>query len=704
MKKDATASTAYLTGEGSGSSYITTAQNITLTAGRWYHLRGTVEGNTAKLYLDGKLILTYVDSRVDFGSGKIGLSTWDTKASFDNVRFYPIDAFASSQTYDPVTQQLIGSTDENGVSVFQTHDDFLRPFRTADTDGFILSESIFYFSRDGNGDDFSSTDPNFVEATTFSDGNLVKNWSFEGDDSGGLPEEWGSWGQPNSMVTDSYYGSQAVKISPIEPNGNGAITQYVGVLQGGKTYTATVWFKAATGVIGSIFFGDVDEPNPYENSVSTQLAGNGQWQRMTVTRTMSHDDLMMVILYNRSDLGPDGDVTYDGVIVEEAGTYNEPTVSRIFRDGFGRTIQTQTRDGSYDIVSQTTYNTTGKVEKQYAAKRISNSSHDFMASTGLADYEQFDYEDDPLARLQKQTHFYNSANQGEIEFSYGAEQINGAGSVYAYTQAQDELDKTAKSYRDRFGNTTATLRTGDIGYNTTYDDPLARYEFDILGNTTTVEPPNEQEGLTGTWNASSKYSTLSQVVEETNPDENLMFTNGPTRRYVYDDLGNLRFSQDAEQYGTSQYDFTVYYYDAFGRITLVGVEKDDFGWTETSDPPDVSNTTYGTEASEWRIKYHYDENFVTGVANYSTSRLTKVEVNDDTDAAVEHTTKYVYDQFGNIIEKHITIDEGNPLAEKTIIHIYDKLGREIQTIYPSGNTVSRQYDPLGRLIKVFSIQ
>ena len=91
------------------------------------------------------------------------------------------------------------------------------------------------------------------------------------------------------------------------------------------------------------------------------------------------------------------------------------------------------------------------------------------------------------------------------------------------------------------------------------------------------------------------------------------------------------------------------------------------------------------------------------IPNYGQGRLTKTEVNEDSDAAPEHTTLYVYDKFGNLAEKRITIDGGSSVTLKTIKHKYDVLGREVQLIYPSGNTLVRQYDNVGRLKKVYTI-
>jgi YD repeat-containing protein len=92
---------------------------------------------------------------------------------------------------------------------------------------------------------------------------------------------------------------------------------------------------------------------------------------------------------------------------------------------------------------------------------------------------------------------------------------------------------------------------------------------------------------------------------------------------------------------------------------------------------------------------------VTGALEYGWGRLTKTEVNDDTDNTAEHVTRYVYDKYGNITGKHIQIDAGGPLSEQVISHSYDLLGRETDLVYPSGNVVIYQYDEVGRLKKIY---
>ena len=49
----------------------------------------------------------------------------------DNIRIYPVDAVCTSQTYNPVTFDVISTTDENGVTRYKATDSFGRATATA---------------------------------------------------------------------------------------------------------------------------------------------------------------------------------------------------------------------------------------------------------------------------------------------------------------------------------------------------------------------------------------------------------------------------------------------------------------------------------------------------------------------------------------------------------------------------------------------
>jgi YD repeat-containing protein len=371
-------------------------------------------------------------------------------------------------------------------------------------------------------------------------------------------------------------------------------------------------------------------------------------------------------------------VSFDDVMMQ-----GDPAITTTFSDGLGREIQSQTWNGAYDIISKTTYNSIGLVEKQYKPQEISNATHAYYSSlTGL--YELFEYFDDPLARLKKQTHMGGAS---AIRYSYGSELFNGL--TYRFEQVRGEINDSSRTYFDKFGNTVG----GRAAIGTAKETKWVN-DYDILGQVTTIKPPNfwNPPGNTspGHWDSQNTYNTLGQLTQSITPDDS-------TTKFVYDKNGNLRYIQNMAQAPTG--DFTAYHYDKHNRVTWVGEEKN-IDWNST--PPSITDTTYGKDAGEWKVRHFYDFNYA-GVPNYGQGKLTRTWVNDDGDVEKEHETLYIYDKFGNLTEKRITIDGGNPVTQKTIKHVYDLLGRETQVIYPSNNTVARQYDTLGRLKKIYTI-
>lgn len=123
---------------------ISAENNQTFNENQWYHLRGEIQGTVAKLYLDGILLVTLNNGNVDLGSGQIGLCTYGTRASFDNVRMYPTEALAFSSSYDLLFLTINAQTDESGNSTLFFYDSFGRLVAVKDLQGNVF-QKIAYF-------------------------------------------------------------------------------------------------------------------------------------------------------------------------------------------------------------------------------------------------------------------------------------------------------------------------------------------------------------------------------------------------------------------------------------------------------------------------------------------------------------------------------------------------------------------------------
>ena len=129
--------------------------------------------------------LDYVSFSIlnDDGAGHYFQSFWD------DLRFYPVDAFITTTTYDPLTLQVTSQTDANNVTTFYEYDNFGRLIETRNDDGLVVSENNYFSSVDQFGS-FNSNFPNSVTQKTFPNGNPIPNASFELGKSGTEPIGW----------------------------------------------------------------------------------------------------------------------------------------------------------------------------------------------------------------------------------------------------------------------------------------------------------------------------------------------------------------------------------------------------------------------------------------------------------------------------------------------------------------------------------
>jgi hypothetical protein len=355
---------------------------------------------------------------------------------------------------------------------------------------------------------------------------------------------------------------------------------------------------------------------------------------------------------------------------------NELTTTTTYTDGLGRKIQTQIRKGTNDIVQHFTYDNLGRTDKVYNPFE-KNTSHLYLPASQIPSgtcFEDTDYEPNPLNRVSLIVPFCGNTNN-DIEFAYGTATFDGV--LHRFTQTSDENEKVKKEYFDKFGNRIAVVAAEGTGIQTT-----TRFTYDILGNLKQTQAPIANDVTV------YNYNPRSQTLDKTSTDIG-------TVKYRYDKNGNLRFQQDANQAATTN--FTYFKYDKFNRVIEEGEWPDAsiFNTSSYYENPDwPSQSQAGTN---WKIRRYYDVDYINAGPNYSLGRLTKTEVNIDTDSNVEVLTRFRYDRFGRAIEKREQI-EG--LAEKVSKFEYDLLGNVVKTTYPSGRIVDRKYNEQNQLYTV----
>jgi YD repeat-containing protein len=141
--------------------------SLELFGGRWYHLRGEIRGEEARLFVDGELVVSLEHVNVDHASGQLGLCTFRASASFDNVRLYPVNALAASISYDPQFYRENVFSDPNGRALTKTYDSFGRIVILEDFhSGSDLADFTYYYSRSTN-PEFDPQNPNSILSRTY---------------------------------------------------------------------------------------------------------------------------------------------------------------------------------------------------------------------------------------------------------------------------------------------------------------------------------------------------------------------------------------------------------------------------------------------------------------------------------------------------------------------------------------------------------
>ena len=358
-------------------------------------------------------------------------------------------------------------------------------------------------------------------------------------------------------------------------------------------------------------------------------------------------------------------------------------------DGLARQIQTRTRAGASDIVTQTNYNRAGKPESLLGPAYLSPSHvYGALARADAAErIIQTAYDDDPLLRVsQVIPPGHTASNAVDTRYGHwGAE----SGQGRSFRTVDDEKGIRTATVFDAYGRMVHAI-ADSAGTDAATRNNRTSFVYDALDRLTSTTMP-------GGGTSRYAYDTLGRMTSRHHPD-----ADGPVR-YKYDDSGRIRFSQDARQRaaGTGKVTYTVY--DAFGRVTRVGEASATF----TSLDPE-SAYSFERDSTSWRSRMTYDDGDAAdndavagGGPNYAQGRLTKVEENTDADAATEVIHEYAYDHLGNVRVKQVEID--GLTGNKTFTYVHDLAGRVTRLIYPDGSQARYAYDGAGRLSRVWDV-
>lgn len=650
--------------------------------------------------------------------------------------------------YDPNTFSLTTITDPNNQITEFKYDPLQRLIETISPDKRTTGNHSYYFSRDGNGGNFSATDPNYVQTTLSTHFEHVRNHDFE-NGSGATPTSWrltnfdqglGTWDNLNS-----FSGTHSLKADiPSASSSNRVRWEtwpwYDEKISPKKNYRMEVWVITSTNYNGMAYF-KLYVHDAADNYLATESPyiiltnTNNQWKKFTLDFTpgTNADHVYAVYL----------DFPYNGVgtIWYDRANFYELNITKTFADGRGRDIQSLQKEGSGSIKAGTIYdfaNRMSKVTKPFASTDATFVLDPITAANsyytgvvpyfpgGTSDtypyaYSEIDYYAEPLNRVKNQYFpgtVFSKLGTGQkfIKHQYGinvANEMGLAANKVLEERVIDENGVKTEISMDTFGNKIA-VRVDSSGVNNNENTTklATAFRYNIVDNLTKVAPPKAFQPANNNipdWGSafcdSMTYNTLSQLTSRKTPDAG-------TTNYLYDKKGNLRFVKDAK--GTAGNYFIYYKYDNLSRKIEEGTVANTANFTQTN----ADNTTYPTSGHTFKVKYHYD------VAAYSPSatqrnlkgRLEAIEYVTDRYPNVKGYIFYSYDANGNIewVEQHIpksNVSDGNHLLVTKMDYQYDALGKvtkiSFRRISPPGAASDAfytwyDYDGLGRLEKIYT--
>lgn len=237
---------------------------------------------------------------------------------------------------------------------------------------------------------------------------------------------------------------------------------------------------------------------------------------------------------------------------------------------------------------------------------------------------------------------------------------------------------------------TAEYTTGYHHYTLFYYDRAGNLVKTVAPQGVDDTPPNNRlQHPSHQFETGYAYNSLGQLLRQKTPD-------GGETRFWYDNKGQLRFSQNAEQLQTGHYSYTKY--DNLGRIIEVGKSDEEIdNFFEKVNKAGFPKTDLATE----KVRTVYSEpqpkiTFMGKKQRFLQNRISYVETDE------RAQTIYSYDPYGNV-EWLVQVIPG--LGKVYIQYIYDLLsGNVLKIKYNEGRAdqffTRYQYDEDNRIIAV----
>lgn len=343
---------------------------------------------------------------------------------------------------------------------------------------------------------------------------------------------------------------------------------------------------------------------------SGHTSTNYTYDEFSRLSTISNDAQEQVVSYAYTYTGDTFSSTNPNYLQSTSYTGVDNRTLREFFDGIGRSIQTISKRGSVEIISQQEYNDRSLPWKTWKPIERTGSSLGYesafstLAQSEYSDsyaYSENKYESNILNRSTEVIPPGGKTTYGSITTSYGIETVNG--NDYTVSTTTDPVGNVSKTYTDGWGRTFRTV-SDPTGINA-----ITEFVYDQMNRLVEVRPPNYFAPPTGSintdWIISYDYDLYGNLISKTSNDFG-------TAQYIYDDADRLRFSQDANEAAANQVAFTRY--DGLGRILATGIA--DYSGSFSALDPNTHNSFEGTEGYQ-KSAYAYDEAPNTGVYPWS---------------------------------------------------------------------------------------
>lgn len=408
----------------------------------------------------------------------------------------------------------------------------------------------------------------------------------------------------------------------------------------------------------------------------------------------------------------------------------QPQASAKFYDAGGKILQTQSLEGNEVTVMHTLYDTAGlsavttmparlgETETQlgeaktwtlltympdavrgmdWKTGRMTGRIADSLPESKGYPYSRRLFEPSPLARplqIGAPGKDYaitgNPAEDHVVRYTYtvndGSEDPIFSEKQYLKTVRRDPNGNDTYSLSDKLGNEVLSviLLEGGAAVKT-----VSQIGYTDTGKTLTTLLPNYFNPPAGSgkdrWKRVAVHDIRDRKISFTEP-------NSGTSRFIYNDKGQLRFSQNTEQMGRG---FIVYQkYDAEDRPL-----EDGYYYTKNWDNDYLQSKAEDslfpskTDVEGLVVKRSYQYN---GISINDFASLTGTVTHDE-EGTPETTTLYAYDDRRHIRSK--TVND-----KQTAAYTYDNLGQVESTTYPSGRVLVNSRDEFGRVVKVKEVK